>query len=132
MDYAYAYPLQSCCHNADSAAVFLYPASLKGSAIHIECATGKIYTAAIFGRTGLNGATGHLKCTAGEIDTAAIFDCSTTLKAAIATKAIPYCNVVLITGEEMEQKVTSYLTVLHNANPQAVGGKLPDTSIFYK
>lgn len=65
-------------------------------------------------------------------DCATIIEELDIMKAAIATKAIPYCNVVLITGEEMEQKVTSYLTVLHNANPQAVGGKLPDTSIFYK
>ena len=54
------------------------------------------------------------------------------MKAAVAKNAIPNCNVVLITGDEMEQNVLSYLTVLHNANPQSVGGKLPDNTIFYK
>ena len=53
------------------------------------------------------------------------------MKAAVAKKAIPNCNVVLITGKEMKAKVNSYLEVLYNANPQSVGGKLPDNSIFY-
>ena len=53
------------------------------------------------------------------------------MKAEVAKKAIPNCNVVLITGKEMKQKVTSYLEVLYAANPQSVGGKLPDKSIFY-
>lgn len=54
------------------------------------------------------------------------------MKAAIATKAIPNCNVVLITGDEMEAKVTSYLNVLYEANPQSVGGKAPESGMFYK
>ena len=53
------------------------------------------------------------------------------MKAAIAKKAIPNCNVVLITGDEMENKVLSYLEVLHTADPKSVGGTLPDNSIFY-
>ena len=53
------------------------------------------------------------------------------MKAAVAKKAIPNCNVVLITGKEMKEKVTSYLEVLYAANPQSVGGKLPDQAIFY-
>lgn len=53
------------------------------------------------------------------------------MKAAIAQKAIPNCNVVLIMGDEMESKVLSYLEVLHTADPKSVGGTLPDNSIFY-
>lgn len=52
-------------------------------------------------------------------------------KAAIAKKAIPECNVVLITGEEMQSKVLSYLSVLYDANPSSIGGTMPDNSIFY-
>ena len=52
-------------------------------------------------------------------------------KAEIAKKAIPQCNVVLYTGEEMNSKVLAYLSVLYNANPSSIGGKLPDNSIFY-
>lgn len=52
-------------------------------------------------------------------------------KAAVAKKAIPECNVTFMTGEEMQTKVLSYLTVLFNQNPAAVGGNLPDENIFY-
>lgn len=52
-------------------------------------------------------------------------------KAAIAKKAIPECNVTLITGENMHNKVLSYLKVLYDANPASVGNAMPDTSIFY-
>lgn len=53
-------------------------------------------------------------------------------KAAIALKAIPYCNISFIRGEEMEQKVIGYLTTLYQQNPASVGGALPEDEIFYK
>ncbi len=53
-------------------------------------------------------------------------------KAAIATKAIPYCNISFIRGEEMEQKIMGYLETLYKQNPASVGGQLPDEGIFYK
>lgn len=52
-------------------------------------------------------------------------------KSAIAKKAIPECNVTLITKEDMKNKVLSYLKVLYDANPASVGGTLPDENIFY-
>lgn len=52
-------------------------------------------------------------------------------KAAIAKKAIPYCNVTYIEGEEMKTLITGYLTVLYDQNPAAVGGKLPAEDFFY-
>ena len=51
--------------------------------------------------------------------------------AAVAEKAIPYCNIVCITGEEMEAKLSGYLAVLHEANPQSVGGKLPGEDFYF-
>lgn len=63
---------------------------------------------------------------------AALLESLDIMKAAIATKAIPNCNVVLITGDEMETKVTSYLNVLYEANPQSVGGITPESGMFYK
>lgn len=53
-------------------------------------------------------------------------------KAAVALKAIPYCNISFISGEEMEQKVMGYLTTLYQQNPASVGGSLPESEIFYK
>ena len=52
-------------------------------------------------------------------------------KAAPIKKAIPYCNIVLIQGEEMKQKAGGYLAALYTQNPKAVGGKLPDDSFYY-
>lgn len=53
-------------------------------------------------------------------------------KAAIAKKAIPYCNIVLIEGEEMKAKATAYLQVLFEQNPTSVGGALPEDNFFYQ
>lgn len=49
----------------------------------------------------------------------------------IAQKAIPECNIVCITGEEMQTSVSAYLEVLNNANPQSIGGALPDEAFYY-
>ena len=52
-------------------------------------------------------------------------------KAAIAEKALPYCNIVCITGDEMKNDVSNYLNVLYEQNPQAIGGTLPDSGFYY-
>ena len=46
--------------------------------------------------------------------------------AEIAKKAIPYCNITFIHGEEMQEALSDYLTILFEANPVSVGEKLPD------
>ena len=46
-------------------------------------------------------------------------------KAAIAQKAIPYCNITCITGEEMKEALSGYLQVLYEMAPESVGGELP-------
>ncbi len=53
-------------------------------------------------------------------------------KAAVAKKAIPYCNIVCIQGDEMEAKAGAYLNTLYEQAPNSVGGKLPATDFFYK
>jgi len=52
-------------------------------------------------------------------------------KAAIAAKAIPYCNIVCITGEDMMDAVSGYVAALYGQNPESVGGKLPDEAFYY-
>ena len=49
----------------------------------------------------------------------------------VAEKAIPYCNIVCITGAEMKTKLSGYLTVLVNQNPEAVGGQVPGEDFYY-
>lgn len=51
--------------------------------------------------------------------------------AAVAEKAIPQCSLVFISGDEMKQKLSDYLTELNAQNPAAIGGKLPDDAFYY-
>ncbi len=50
---------------------------------------------------------------------------------AVAEKAIPYCNIVLITGEEMKKALSGYLDILFSQNPQSVGGAVPGDDFYY-
>ena len=52
-------------------------------------------------------------------------------KAAVAKKAIPYCNVTFISGDDMKSKISGYLTALYEQNPAAVGGALPGDDFYY-
>ena len=51
-------------------------------------------------------------------------------KAAIAEKAIPNCNIVCITGEEMHIKLSGYLGALYGQDPASVGGNLPGDDFY--
>lgn len=51
--------------------------------------------------------------------------------AAVAKKAIPECNIVCITGDEMKTKLGGYLQVLFDNEPKAVGGKVPADDFYY-
>ena len=49
----------------------------------------------------------------------------------VAQKALPACNIAFIEGEELQQKLSGYLQVLFDAEPKAVGGKMPDADFYY-
>ncbi len=51
-------------------------------------------------------------------------------KAPVAEKALPLCNIVFITGDEMQEKLSGYLEVLYGQNPKAVG-ETPPGDDFY-
>ena len=51
--------------------------------------------------------------------------------AEVAEKALPACNIVYIDGEEMKEKLSGYLAVLLEQNPQSVGGQLPADDFYY-
>lgn len=51
--------------------------------------------------------------------------------AAVAEKAIPECNIVCITGTEMKEKLSGYLSVLYEQLPTSVGGALPADDFYY-
>ena len=54
------------------------------------------------------------------------------IKAAVAEKAIPFCNIVCITGAEMQAIVTGYYQTLFDRNPDAVGGAMPGDDFWLK
>ncbi len=53
------------------------------------------------------------------------------IKAAVAAKAIPYCNITCMAGDEMKEKLSGYLGELYNQNPESVGGELPKDEFYY-
>ncbi|MBS7218918.1 MAG: ABC transporter substrate-binding protein [Oscillospiraceae bacterium] len=54
-----------------------------------------------------------------------------TPNAAIAKAAIPQCNLVCLTGEEMKSVLEDYYQVLYDADPASIGGALPYDSFYY-
>ena len=53
-------------------------------------------------------------------------------KTPVAFKALPKCNIVMITGDEMQKALTDYYGVLLSQNPKSIGGKIPGDEFFWK
>ncbi len=53
------------------------------------------------------------------------------VEAGPAEKALPYCNIVFIAGDEMKTKLSGYLAELFSQDPAAVGGALPGEDFYY-
>lgn len=52
-------------------------------------------------------------------------------KAAIAEKALPYCNITCLTGEEMKAALSGYLAVLEGYDASFIGGGVPADAFYY-
>ena len=52
-------------------------------------------------------------------------------KAALAQKALPQCNIVFETGDEMKADLETYFNVLYAADSTSVGGTLPADDFYY-
>lgn len=48
----------------------------------------------------------------------------------VAAVAIPYCNLVCVTGDEMQSMLSGYLSALFEQDPSSVGGKLPNDDFY--
>ena len=48
-----------------------------------------------------------------------------------AEKALPYCNITFIDGEDLKTKLSGYLDVLFEADPASVGGAVPGEDFYY-
>ncbi len=52
-------------------------------------------------------------------------------KAPVAQKALPFCNIVCLTGDEMKTALSGYLQVLYDSDAKSVGGALPADEFYY-
>ena len=52
-------------------------------------------------------------------------------KAPVAAKAMPYCNITYIDGEQMKAALSGYLEILFEKDASSVGGSLPGDDFYY-
>ncbi|GLC79491.1 ABC transporter substrate-binding protein [Lacrimispora brassicae] len=52
-------------------------------------------------------------------------------KAPVAEKAIPYCSITYVDGDQMKSLLSGYLKVLFDMEPASVGGTLPADDFYY-
>lgn len=52
-------------------------------------------------------------------------------KEPVARQAIPRCNIVCVTGEDMKADLSAYLEVLMGFQPELIGGGLPEEEFYY-
>ena len=73
----------------------------------------------------IEGMTADVAGTAAKIEANGIF-----AKAPVAAKAIPNCNVCFITGAEMMERLSEFLTIMHGVAPASVGGAVPADDFY--
>lgn len=65
-------------------------------------------------------------------ETAALIGSYEIVPEPVAKAALPYCCIVMIEGEEMQQKLSGYLQVLFDQNPASVGGAMPNEDFYFQ
>ncbi len=50
----------------------------------------------------------------------------------VAQKALPYCGITFISGEDMVQRLQAFYQMLFEQNPASTGGALPDDAFYYR
>lgn len=60
-----------------------------------------------------------------------VADAGLVPSAAIAAKAIPQCNLVFMTGEDMQSTIQGYFAALFSIDPAAIGGSTPDDAFYF-
>lgn len=68
---------------------------------------------------------------ANTADAAALIGSYDIVDAAVAQKALPYCNIVCLSGADMKAKLSGYLKVLYDQEPASVGGTPPGDDFYY-
>ena len=68
----------------------------------------------------------------GNVDEAALLvEKYGIIKSQVAKNALPYCNIVAMTGEEMKKALEIYLGALFKLNPKSVGGTIPGDEFYF-
>ncbi|MEG2298258.1 MAG: MqnA/MqnD/SBP family protein, partial [Anaerovoracaceae bacterium] len=52
--------------------------------------------------------------------------------AKIAEKAIPKCNIVLLTNSQSKETLSAFYETLFKLDPKSIGGKIPGDDFYYK
>lgn len=60
-----------------------------------------------------------------------VVDLGIMANASLAEQAIPLCNIVCLTGSDMESALSGYLSRLFDLAPEALGGALPGDDFYY-
>lgn len=68
---------------------------------------------------------------ANTADAAALIGSYDIVAAAVAEKALPYCNIVCLTGNNLKDALSGYLQVLYDAEASSVGGALPADDFYF-
>lgn len=55
----------------------------------------------------------------------------TFLNGEVAEAAVPYVNMCAITGTEMKDKLSGFLQIMYDYNPDSVGGAMPEDDFYY-
>lgn len=50
----------------------------------------------------------------------------------IAKKALPFCNIHFIAGQELKDKLSAYLELLKEQNDKLIGGEVPADNFYYE
>ena len=65
-------------------------------------------------------------------ETASLVEKYVGIKAGVAAKALPQCNITFISGPQMKTALSGYLAVLLGYEPKSVGGALPGAGFYYE
>ncbi len=68
---------------------------------------------------------------ANVFDAAALIGAADIVPTPVAEKALPHCNIVCLTGDDMKTALSGYLSALYDAAPDSVGGALPKDDFYY-
>ena len=51
--------------------------------------------------------------------------------AAVATKAIPNCNITFMEGDEMKKNAENFLSIMFDYAPATIGGAMPEDDFYF-